>query len=107
MARTPAGLADGLLLAGSNTIFTVPTGDAVTITSLILTNLDSDIKACEIYLNRGTSRLVTIVNIPSGNGKAVRVNILTNTNLDEADIITITADKTNINFDLSGYVISS
>lgn len=106
MSRTPAGLADGLLTVGSNTIFTVDADESVIITSLILTNLESEIKNCEIYLNRGTSRLISIVGIPSGNGKAVRVNLLQGTNLNATDTLSITADKTNINFDLSGYVVT-
>lgn len=106
MARTPAGLADGVLLAGTNLVYTTPVLTNVIITSLILTNTDSDIKNCEIYLDRGTSRLIADVNIPAGAGKAVRVNLLQGTNLDPTDTLSITADKTNINFDLSGYVVT-
>jgi len=105
MARTPGGTS-GLLATGSNTIFTTADDSSSTITNLILTNLESKIGTCQIYIDRGTSRLVQIVKIPSGNGVAVSVNLLKGTTLDATDTLSITADKTNINYDFSEYTVT-
>ncbi len=105
MSRVPTGLADGQLLATSNDIYTVPAESNVMLTSLLLTNTNTAIGQCDIYLTRTNERLLNSVSIPSGIGKAVRVNLLQGINLNASDTLSITANKTGINYDLSGYVV--
>ena len=106
MSRLPTGISSGLLTSGSNTIYTVPDSTNIITTNLTLTNLEAAIGEVEVYIDRGTSRLIQILKIPSGNGKAVRVNLLEGVSLNASDSLTITADKTNINYDFSGYVVT-
>lgn len=105
MSRTPEGNS-GVLSAGSNTIKTVGADSSIVITSLILTNLEAVIGECQIFIERDADRLVTIVSIPSGNGKSVNVSVLNGTSLNDDDVLSITSDKGNINFDFSDYVIT-
>jgi len=104
MANTPQGLADGTLAVGSNTVFTATA--ATVITSFIVTNTDANIKALDVYVNRGTSRLLDSKKIPGGIGVAVSMSSALNLTLNSGDIVTVTADKTGVNYDLSGWVIS-
>jgi len=105
MSRTPAALASGTLSVGSNIIYTAPTTiTSAVATSFVLTNTDDEIKTCDIFINRGTSRLFDQVKIPPS--LSVKVNLMTNVAFNSGDILTVTADKANINFDLSGWVVT-
>jgi hypothetical protein len=104
MARTPQGLADGTLAAGSNTIFT--SVNATFMTNFTLTNTDTDIKTVDVYVDRGTSRIFESKRIPAGVGSLVSIASIGGLTLDTGDILTITSDKAGINYDLSGWVIA-
>ena len=106
MSRVPTGISSGTLSIGSTDIEVVPDDTQEIITNLTLTNTDTEIGECEVYINRGTSRLLQVLKLPSGIGKAVRVNLLEGVSLNATDTLSITADKTNINYDLSGYVVT-
>lgn len=102
MARTPQSLSDGVLLTGGNVIFTATA--ATTLTSLVLTNTDSTKKDIDVYLDRGTSRLLHSVTIPAS--KSLRLTIIENIVLENTHRLTITSDGGLVNYDLSGWVVS-
>ena len=103
MAGSHQGIAAGTLAAGSNTVFTATA--ATTVTSFVLTNTDTNIKAVDIYIDRGTSLIFQSLSIPAGSGNAVNVSNLGGLTLDTGDILTITSDKAGVNYDLSGWVV--
>jgi hypothetical protein len=104
MSRLPSGLADGQLSSGSNTIYTAAADTDVVLTNLVLTNTGSSVASVDIYLNRGTSRLLMNVKVQSSNHK--NVSTIKGIALDAGDIMTMTSDSTNVNYDLSGFIVS-
>ena len=100
MARTPTNLANGELLSGSNTIFTA--SKTTVLTALVLTNTASDKVDIDVYLDRGTSRLLHSVTIPANKSK--KVTIIENIALDSTHILKITSSATSVNYDLSSWV---
>ena len=104
MARSSKGLQSGILISGDNTIYTSPTSTVTTLTILVLTNTGTSQKTVSLYINRGTSMILDTVYVPPGRGS--NISVLNGIVLNAGDTLTINASSGDINYDLSGWVIT-